>query len=218
MFDEIQFDWEFTGPTLSLVGVFFILNSLYFKRPRRFLDEYFGIERKRALRSIRDHVLGQVQLMMGFVFLITGYLLQLGYQLSNKLTDRGSFLSDPGVLTIAALLIGSTAAVTLALKVFQIFWTRWRFRKLLVDFFREHHWALEKYPATAKEVGEILGVERRKEDSVGEYLERLMAHLEIDQTDKRTRSAATGTRTRTGIPAEPVPAAPHPATPPRILS
>lgn len=219
MFEDLYLDWQIVGLTLNIVGVFFIVNSLYFKRPKRLLYEYHGIEKRRPLRAIRDNVLSMVQLVIGFVFLIVGYFLQIADKLAQSIEDRTSFISDPSVLTIAALLILSMTLVTLVLKVFQIFWTKWSFKRILIDFYRENPWALEKYPATAKQAGEILGVTHRKEDSVAEYLKRLMAHLEIEASESSgSREPGSGTRSRSGLPAEPVSGATHPATPPRIMS
>jgi hypothetical protein len=212
-------DWQIVGLTLNIVGALFIVNSLYFKRPKRLLHEYYGIEKRRPLRSIRDNVMGMVQQVIGFVFLIVGWFIRIGDRLSVGMQDRDNFYSDPGVLTIAALLILSMMLVTLVLKVFQIFWTKWSFKRILIDFYRENSWALEKYPATAKQAGEILGVKHRKEDSVAEYLERLMAVLEIESSEaSASREPGTGTRTRTGMGSESVSGATHPATPPRIMS
>ncbi|MFH0946943.1 MAG: hypothetical protein V2A76_17245 [Planctomycetota bacterium] len=219
MFEDLYLDWQIVGLTLNIVGVFFIVNSLYFKRPKRLLYEYHGIEKRRPLRSIRDSVLSMVQLLIGCVFLIVGYSLQIANRLFLTIEDRSSFISDPNVLTIAALLILSMTLVTLVLKVFQIFWTKWVFKRILIDFYRENPWALEKYPATAKQAGEILGVKHQKEDSVAEYLKRLMAHLEIDAVEGAgSREPGTGSRSRSGLPAEPVSGVTHPATPPRIMS
>lgn len=219
MFEDLYLDWQIIGLTLNIVGVFFIVNSLYFKRPKRLLYEYYGIDKKRPLRSIRDNVLSMVQLVIGFVFLIVGYFLQMANHLSLTIDTRESFFSDPSVLTIVAILIISMTLVTMVLKVFQIFWTKWSFKRLLIDFYRENTWALEKYPHTAKQAGEILGVRRDKEDSVAEYLERVMAALEIEVREEQSElDPATGSRTRGGRPAEPISEVTHPATPPRIIS
>ncbi|MBI4880275.1 MAG: hypothetical protein HY812_11555 [Planctomycetes bacterium] len=216
---DFRVNWQIIALTFNIVGFFFILNSLYFKRPKRLLHEYYGIEKQRPLRSIRDHVMNMVQLVIGFVFLILGQFLLIADQLSMTIDDRDSFFGDPSVLTIAAFLIGSMMLVTLVLKVFQIFWTKWSFKRLLTDFYREHSWALQKYPATAKQAGEILGVSHRKEDSVSEYLKRLMAYLEIEGVEGGAAGEpGTGAGPRSAIPPEPSSTATHPATPPRIMS
>ena len=206
--------WQVIGLTLNIVGVYFIVNSLIFKKPRRFLYEHFGIDRKRSLSSIRNNVMSQVQLVIGFIFVITGYFLQVAYHLSLSIDDRSNVFTDPSVIMIAAILIASMTTVTLLLKVIQILWTRQRFKRLLTDFFRQHDWALDKYPATAKEVGEILGVERKKEDSVAEYLLRLKTFLEIESDDPPRRSSDSSRR-HSEVTAD-LPIETHPATPPRI--
>ncbi len=219
MFDDLEsIDWQVVGLAFNLFGLFFILNSFYFKRPRRLLEEYVGLEKRRPLKGIRDYVMGNVQLVIGFVFMITGYFLQIAVQLAANMTERPSFLRDPTVLTVAAVLIGSMTLVTLVLKVCQIFWTRWTFRKLLTDFFKEQAWALDKYPQTAKELGELLGVEHRKEDSVADYLRRLKQSLGASAAEPSpAKEQTTVMRPRAGIAAEPVKSGTHPATPPRIM-
>lgn len=219
---EIPTNFHVIGLTLNIVGAFFIVNSLYFKRPRRLLYEYFGSEKRRPLSSIRSLVMSQVQLVIGFVFLISGYFLQLAAHIADNFVDREAWLRDPTVLSIVAILILSMMAVTLALKVCQIFWTRWTFRRILIDFFRDNPTALEKYPATLREVGDVLEVEKKPDDSVADFTARLHKVLQIDgpaiRSDRNSESAS-GIRSKTLTP-PPAPAAPptHPATPPRIMS
>ena len=217
---DFTFDWQIIGLTFNILGAFFILNSLYFKRPKRHLQEYYGIEKRRPLRSIRDSVLSMVQLMIGFTFLIFGYVLQIGYQLSHTMDDVVAFWADPSVLQVAAVMILFMLLVTLVLKVFQILWTKWVFRRLLIDFYRKNRWALEKFPASAKEAGEVLGVPHSKDDSVAEYMSRLMAYLDIesDGEEDGAGESKSGQRSRTALPPEPTSAPTHPATPPRIVS
>jgi len=158
-----------------------------------------------------------VQLVIGFVFMIAGYVLQIGYQLSLQIEERSLFMTDPRVLTIASTLIGSMLLVMFILKGFHMLWTRQTFKRLLVAFFREHPWALEQYPATAKDVGEILGVKQEKDDSVADYLDRLRTFLDIEDPKKNAEPRdPSQARPRSGIGQEPVSSAPHPATPPRI--
>ena len=47
MIEDLFNDWQIIGLTLNIVGVYFILNSLIFKKPRRFLNDYYGIEKRR---------------------------------------------------------------------------------------------------------------------------------------------------------------------------
>jgi hypothetical protein len=214
-------DWNVIGLTLNIVGAFFIVNSLYFKRPRRLLFEYFGEEKRRPLSSIRSLVMSQVQLVIGFVFLISGYFLLLAAHIADGAIEREGFFFHPTVLSIAAILILSMLVVTLVLKVCQIYWTKWTFRRILVDFFRDHPWALEKFPKTLQEVGEVLEVERRKEDSVADYMDRVRTALQIPSAPAKPdrgpdSSASLRVKTLTPPPGAVAPRQ-HPATPPRIM-
>lgn len=219
-------NWQVIGLTFNIVGAFFIVNSLVFKRPRRILQEHFGVEKRRSLASIRNYVMSQVQLVIGFVFLIAGYFLELADHLASELNDRDEFAFAPSVLEVAALLLLSMAVVTLVLKVCQIFWTKWTFRRILLEFFRDQPWALDKHPQIAREVAEILGVEQKKEDSIGDFMGRLKKYLDVDASKAAPPPETPMPRGRTAPPQAAPPASPmerhaprpHPATPPRILS
>ena len=216
MLDGYRFDWQIIGLTFNILGAFFILNSLYFKHPRRHLEEFHDVGRKRSLRSIRDSVMSMVQLIIGFTFLIFGYVLQIAYQFSLNIDDRENFFLDTSVLTVAAVLIGFMLLVALTLKVFQILWTKWVFRKVLTEFYRRFPEAIDRDPALAKEAGEILGVPHRSDDSVDEYSRRLKRAVGVDPEREAHR------KREQALPVPPRPKAegeaPHPATPPRILS
>lgn len=216
MLDGYRFDWQIIGLTFNILGAFFILNSLYFKHPRRQLEEFHEVGRKRSLRSIRDSVMSMVQLIIGFTFLIFGYVLQIAYQFSLNIDDRENFFLDTSVLTVAAVLIGFMLLVALTLKLFQILWTKWVFRKVLAEFYRRFPEAIDRDPALAKEAGEILGVPRRSDDSVDEYSLRLKRAVGVDPEREVHRKREQGLP----VPPRPKPEgeATHPATPPRILS
>lgn len=216
-------NWQVIGLTLNIVGAFFIVNSLIFKRPLRALQEHFGVEKRRSLSSIRSHVMSQVQLVIGFIFLISGYFLSLAAHLADEVPDRENFFSDPTVLSIAAILISSMLVVTLVLKVGQIFWTKWTFRRLLIDFFRDNASLLEKDAETLKELGQLMDVEKKGEDSVTDYKDRVKKALEIHtptpRTDRNSELSSSAIRAaRPTPPPEPMRAPPHPATPPRVGS
>ena len=222
MLDGFDLDWQIVSYSLELVGVFFIVNSLIFKKAKRFLNDQYGIEKKRPLREIRDHVLSQVQLMIGFIFFISGKLLQIGNHLSYGMENKSTFWQDPGVLSIVSVLGLAMAAVALFMKIFQILWTRWTFKRLLIEFYQKNPTLLDGQPATAKEVGQILGVAFTKDDSIVDYLARVKRAMGIDDRGEKTESGAASRSLRVpqGVPEEKTSQQPetHPATPPRIIS
>ena len=64
------------GLTCSVVGVFFLANSIRFREPRKALQDALGVG-VRSLLRVRDTALNNMQVIIGFLFLTTGFLLQV---------------------------------------------------------------------------------------------------------------------------------------------
>ncbi len=64
------------GLTCNVVGVFFLANSIRFREPKKALEESLGVG-ARSLDKAQDTALNTMQVVIGFLFLTTGFLLQL---------------------------------------------------------------------------------------------------------------------------------------------
>ena len=64
------------GLTCNVVGVFFLANSIRFREPRKAIEDALGVG-SRSLLRVRDTALNNMQVMLGFLFLTTGFLLQV---------------------------------------------------------------------------------------------------------------------------------------------
>lgn len=209
-------DWQVIGLTLNIVGIFFLANSLTFKRPKRALHEFFGVEKALPLRRIREHVLNKIQVYIGFTFLIAGYSTLIWVYLAEK-TGTTSKVIQPNLLTIALILVVSTVLLTLVLKIVQFGWTRVTFKRLLIEFFREHQSDLLKNVHVAKEVGELLKIPRNRDDSIEDYVVKIMESLHIPIENEGKGSGAVHDRRKANRrQASPKSEQVHPATPPRI--
>jgi hypothetical protein len=183
MLDPI--DWTIVGLTLNIVGIFFLASSITFKKPRRVVQEFFGIEKTGSLKSIREFLLNKVQVYIGFLFLIGGYVMQIAVLLARSRPPGTRLVSEPNFLVIVGVLVASIIGVTIVLKILQIFWSHRVFRKLLIDFFRDFEFPLEQYPALAKEIGELLEIPQVKDESIDEYLHKVRKALRIDGAEPR---------------------------------
>ncbi|HLQ37094.1 MAG TPA: hypothetical protein VK348_04800, partial [Planctomycetota bacterium] len=56
--------------------MFFLANSIRFREPRRAIEEALALAAK-SLDKVRDTALNNMQVMIGFLFLTTGFLLQV---------------------------------------------------------------------------------------------------------------------------------------------
>ncbi|MFO0984125.1 MAG: hypothetical protein U1E76_20795 [Planctomycetota bacterium] len=179
--------WTIVGLTLNIVGIIFLASSITFKRPRRVVQEFFGIEKVGSLKAIREYLLNKVQVYIGFTFLISGFVMQIAVQLARSRPPGSRLVFEPNFLIIVGVLLASIIGVTILLKILQIFWSNRVFKKLLIEFFRDFEWPLEQRPALAKEIGELLEIPQVKDESVDEYLHKVRKALRIDEVETARR-------------------------------
>jgi len=173
---------------LDIVGVIFLANSMGVRNPRRFIHEHFGIERQQPLRAVHQQVRVKAQIFTGFLFLMVGFSLQIVAELFPALREAPA---DQGeALRAAAFLLVGIIALTILLRLAQNAWSLMLFRRLLAEFFQEHlEWNFEKHPAETREIGEILGVAPRGEDSISDYASRVRQALKLGTDGRRPAKA-----------------------------
>jgi hypothetical protein len=132
------------GLTCNVVGVFFLANSIRFREPMKALEETFGIGRA-GLGKAQDTALNSMQVVLGFVFLTLGFVLQA----------VGHWNGDWFTIAACAGILASAGAVY-AIGAYQ---SRRAFKKLLREFFeRQSTWSFTEDMELTKEIGSILGV------------------------------------------------------------
>ena len=178
------------GLAFDIVGVIFLANSMGVRNPRRFIQEHFGIVRQQPLRAVHQQVRVKAQIFTGFLFLMVGFSLQIGAQLFP--------LSTPPVRTegfpfqAVALLLGGIIVTTILLRMAQNAWSLAVFRRLLTEFFQEHSdWNFEKHPEETREIGEILGISSKGDDSIADYAGRVRAALRLTPESRESRRRAS---------------------------
>jgi len=209
------------GLTLNIVGIVFLANGITFKKPKRVLHEYFGVEKALPLKKIRDYVLNKTQVYIGFTFLIVGYAIQIWATLSKhkaEIAAKSKAAETVGInlLFVFMILVASIIMLTVILKIVQFAWTRFNFKHIMIEFFREHDWELVKNVEVAKQIGELLKIPKHKDDSIEDYILRVKRALSIPLDSEAAASGrserAESLRAQKPIVADEV----HPATPPRI--
>ncbi len=174
------------GYTLNVVGLFFLASAITFKNPRRQIEEILGVERPRSLSTVRDHLVNQVQVYIGFVFLVAGYVLLMG----DALSSGAGATEDPNLVWIAVVLLVATLATMAALKLVQLLFTRRKFRRLLAEVVRESQFSLEKNQKVAVQIGEMLQIPQSRDEAVPEYIAKVRAALGLGGVDEDTASRA----------------------------
>jgi hypothetical protein len=157
------------GLTCNVVGVFFLANSIRFREPRKALEDALGVTGKSLLR-VRDTALNNMQVMLGFLFLTTGFLLQVVAKWDMALT---TLLLCAGIIVFAAAVYSIGA-----------YSSRRTFRKLLREFFQSQQWSFQDDMELTKEIGEVLGVPHGKDMTVESYVQRVRQALGVQHQPK----------------------------------
>lgn len=167
------------GLTCNVVGVFFLANSIRFREPRKALEDALGTG-GRSLLKVRDTALNNMQVIIGFLFLTTGYLLQVVAKWDGALTT---------LLLCAAILAFAGAVYAIG-----AYSSRRAFRKLLREFFQSEQWSFQDDMELTKEIGEILGVPLAKDMTVEAYVHKVRQALGVTHTGKPSPGPERGRR------------------------
>lgn len=157
------------GLTCNVVGVFFLANSIRFREPRKALRDALGVA-GRSLLKVRDTALNNMQVIIGFLFLTTGFLLQIVAQWDMQLT---TLLSCAGIIAFAGAVYAIGA-----------YSSRRTFRRLLREFFKSQPWSFQDDMELTKEIGEALGVPHGKDMTVEAYVHKVRTALGVQNQPK----------------------------------
>ena len=159
------------GVTCNVVGVFFLANSIRFREPGKALRDALGVA-GRSLLKVRDTALNNMQVIIGFLFLTTGFLLQIVAQWDMR---PSTLLSCGGIILFAGAVYAIGA-----------YSSRRAFRRLLREFFQSEHWSFQDDMELTKEIGEALGVPHGKDMTVEAYVHRVRTALGVQNQPKQS--------------------------------
>lgn len=174
------------GLTCNVVGVFFLANSIRLRDPRKAIEEGLGVA-PRSLDKVRDTALNNMQVLIGFLFLTAGFLLQIMGRWDGQLF---TLACCGGIIAFAALVYAIGA-----------YSSRRTFKKLLREFFRSQPYSFTDNMALTKEIGEVLGVPRSTETTVEDYVYQVQKALGVTPLPPKTeRTADRNSRIRNITP------------------
>ena len=137
---ELSPELAVIGLTCNVVGVFFLANSIRFREPRKALEDALGVGGRSLLR-VRDTALNNMQVIIGFLFLTTGFLLQVVAQWDMEVTTL-AFCAGIMLFAGAVYAIGAYSS-------------RRAFKKLLREYFQNADWSFADDMALTKEIGAL---------------------------------------------------------------
>lgn len=170
------------GLTCCLVGVFFLANSIIFRKLKNVIATFFGVK-MRSLNTIKDYTLNNLQVSFGFVFLAVGFLLQMYAHLQGVSPDnQGMMWLVCGAIVVFAVfvyLVGKS-------------YSRHTFKKYVRRFFQSYPEAFNKDINVTKEIGEFLGIVHTAEMTVEEYLQKVREALRMGADDDEDADSSHG--------------------------
>lgn len=179
------------GLTCNLVGVFFLANSIIFRKLRNVIAVFFGV-RMRSLNTIKDYTLNNIQVALGFIFLTLGFLLQ-GIAMLPEVSDD----VETGMQTSMWVICGCILLAAFLIFLVGASYSRHTFKKYLRRFFQEYPEAFNNDIAVTKEIGEFLGIRHTQDMSVEDYLQQVRSALRMpDEAGARPVSKGLGGRKR----------------------
>jgi len=171
-------DWVSVGLVLSILGSFLLANSILFRHPRQLVEEHFG-KKPARLRPVREYIFHRVQVNLGFLFLLTGFGLQLYGRLAPPPAAPREFPTAwVGLAILAAVLLLAAGW----------WWSQRLFRSYVRQYMLAHPPDFETDPRFAREVGELFGVDTAGLDTVQSLAKRLRERIGLPDPDRSRTS------------------------------
>ncbi len=169
-----EYDYTIIGLTCMIVGLILLANSIVFRSPRRLVEEYFGVGIG-SMRPVRDYVLNKIQVIIGFLFLTAGVILQ-------GLTAWGL------VSTTIKIVCGLLILFAVGVYFFGKRYSRRIFQQILRQHFKQHAFDFQQNMSVTKQIGKAFGILESPDDSVEKYVAKVMLALDLDPTKPREES------------------------------
>lgn len=171
-------DWVTLGLVLCLVGAFLLGNAILFRHPRDLVRERFAASyaapssaRVAPLLGIREQIFHRLQVATGFFYLVAGFAVELVGHFRPLAAGRTPHFP---VFWIALVVLVTGLSWILG------WWSSSRsFRRHVRAHLAKHPPEFEADLAFAREVGDLFGVERHKDDTVETYVARLRHELKL---------------------------------------
>ncbi|PIE25022.1 MAG: hypothetical protein CSA62_01600 [Planctomycetota bacterium] len=160
--------FQVIGLTCNLVGIFLLANSIVFRSPRHLIEEFFGAKTG-SLRPLRDYVVNKIQVVIGFLLLTAGFILQ-------ALAAWASIDKPVVILVICGVLL----LLAFSIYYFGDKYSRRSFRRYLKDFFRRHPYNFAQNIEMTKQIGQLFDVPSDSEETVEAYVVKVMRALGLD--------------------------------------
>jgi hypothetical protein len=181
---EIQYlAREIVAWCLILLGAFFLAKSIVVKGQKWTMKELLGL-RVDKLKVFRNLIIQRLEAGFGFLFVLAGVSIHL-YILLRKYEDRHVGAAYQHL----AVWLGGTILAMVVLAILFHFVTKYVSRKSFLEILAylvvRYRYRIEDDQELLKQIGELVEVERREDDSVETYAARVEERLRLDRVRGR---------------------------------
>ncbi len=170
-----RIDFDFISLALATVGLFFICCATLHKKPRLILEEAFGIYRG-GLRDLKSSVFKRNQVVMGFVCVVVAIVVNL---VGSSAAREGGFMDRFSTPVQVVILLAGMAVLGGILNYLSRLWSKRAFKRLVFEVVTEYQWPFEDNMVLTREIGKLLEIPQRDDDTIESYVARIRSHLKI---------------------------------------
>ncbi|MFV1958730.1 MAG: hypothetical protein ACC662_04885 [Planctomycetota bacterium] len=173
-----------------LVGAWFLARAGVGKREKGAMKELLGL-RIDKVKFFRNFFIQRLESIVGFSFVLIGVGIHI-YVLIRR-AQQGSAHNDPQealryAISYVAFAVLAMLMITALMHWICSYFSRRIFLDILGYLMVRYDYRLEEDPDLLKQIGDILGVEHREDDSVESYTQRIEEELKLTGIEARLRA------------------------------
>lgn len=172
---------------LILVGGFFLAKSVARRREKGQMRELLGLPTDKVKR-FRNFFVQRLERIVGFVFILVGVSLHL-YVIVREAQKSGGGNNPREALGAISTYLAIAVVAMLLITAFMHWICSYSARKIFLEilgyYMVRQGYKLENDTRLMQQIGEMLGLEHRDDETVESYQERIEAGLKLDQIRAR---------------------------------
>lgn len=165
---------------LILVGNFFLAKAIVTKGQKWAMKELLGLPVDK-LKAFRNHFSQRMEAIFGFALVFLGVVFHLYILLRRSLDAKAPREAYGHIATYLGLAVGSMVLLAFAIHAACKYVARKSFVEILSYLVVRYRYHVEDDEGLLKELGEILAVEHRDDDTVESYAQRVEDRMGLDR-------------------------------------
>ena len=172
---------------LILVGTFFLAKAIITKGQKWAMKELLGLPVDK-LKAFRNHFNQRIEAVFGFALVFLGVVFHLYILLRRSLDQKGPREAYEHIAEYVGLAIGAMVLLTIVIHYVCKFVAKKSFVEILSYLVVRYRYHVDDDEELLKELGEILDVEHRDDDTVESYAQRVEDRMGLEKIRARLKA------------------------------